>query len=84
MTQMLGMVIAMKWEWKGKEDKDDKSGILAFEFAAGKTSIELPDFGEAHYLAQLIHKEIQAAERRGALNAVARYARLGDEITNDA
>lgn len=73
----------MNWEWKGKEDNTDKSGILTFEFAAGKTSLELPDFGEAHYLAQLIHKEIQAAERRGAINAVTRYARLGDEITND-
>jgi hypothetical protein len=78
------MGVAMQWEWKGKEDKLDKSGILAFEFVGGKASIELPDFGEAHYLAQLIHKEIQAAERRGAMNAVARYARLGDEITNDA
>ena len=74
----------MKWEWKGKEDKADKSGILAFEFAAGKTSLELPDFGEAHYLAQLIHKEIQAAERRGAKTVVDKYARLGKEITEDA
>ena len=74
----------MKWEWKGKEDKMDKSGVLAFEFVGGKTSIELHDFGEAHYLAQLIHKEIQAAERRGAMNAVAKYERLGSEIANDA
>lgn len=74
----------MKWEWKGKEDKADKSGILAFEFVGGRTSIEIPGFREAHYLAQLIHKEIQAAERRGAMNAVARYERLGIEIANDA
>ena len=74
----------MNWEWKGKEDKADKSGILLFEFASGKTIIQLPDFGEANYLAKLINKEIQAAERRGAASAVARYARLGDEITNDA
>jgi len=78
------MEAAMEWEWKGKEDKDDKSGILAFKFVGGKTSIELPDFGAAHYLAQLIHKEIQVAERRGAANAVAKYERLGDEIANDA
>jgi hypothetical protein len=74
----------MKWEWNGKEDRLDKSGVLEFVFAAGKISIELPDFSQAHYLAQLIHKEIQAAERRGATNAVARYARLGNKITNDA
>lgn len=74
----------MEWEWKGKEDKADKTGILVFEFDSGKTSIGLPDFGEAHYLAQLIHKEIQAAERRGATKAVARYERLGKEIVEDA
>lgn len=80
----LNAEVAMKWEWKGKEDKLDKSGILTFKFVGGDASIELPDFGDAHYLAKLIHKEIQAAERRGAMTAVTRYARLGDEITNDA
>lgn len=74
----------MEWEWRGKEDKADKSGILAFEFAAGKASIELPDFGEAHYLAKLIEKEIRVAERRGATKTVDLYARLGVKITNDA
>ena len=76
-------VTTMEWEWKGKEDKADKSGILELEFNAGKTSIELPNFGEAHYLAQLIHKEIQAAECRGLMQAVARYTMLGDEIFNN-
>ena len=74
----------MKWEWTGKEEKADKSGILKLELFAGKTSLELPSFGEAHYLAQLIHKEIQAAERRGAKTAVDKYARLGKEITEGA
>jgi hypothetical protein len=74
----------MKWNWKGKEDKADTSGIVALEFWAGKTSIELPTFGDAHYLAQLIDKEIKTAEMRGAKNAVDKYARLGKEITNDA
>ena len=74
----------MKWEWKGKEDKADKSGILVFEFSAGKTSIELPGFREAHYLAGLINNEIRSAERRGATKAVALYASLGDKIANDA
>ena len=74
----------MKCDRKGKEDKSDKSGILVLEFSAGKTSIELPSVGEARYLARLINIEIRSAERRGATNAVALYASLGDKIANDA
>ncbi len=74
----------MEWEWKGSEDGADKSGIVRFEFSAGRTSIKLPDFGEAHYLAQLIHKEIQAAEFRGTKNTITKYAELGDSLERNA
>ncbi len=75
---------AMEWEWKGSENKDDNSGILRLEFSSGKASMILPDFGEAHYLANLIHNEIQLAERRGVTNAVAMYVKLSNEISNVA
>jgi hypothetical protein len=84
MTQRPGKEISVHWEWEGKEDMADKSGVLTLEFSAGKTRIELPDFGEAHCLAQLIRKEIQEAERRGTKIAVGKYASLGKDMTEGA
>lgn len=74
----------MDWEWKGNDNKEDASGLLILRFSAGNASVKLPSFGDAHYLAQLIHKEVSAGERRGADKAVQRYTKLGKEITDDA
>lgn len=74
----------MQWGWKGNEDIADKSGVLTFEFSAGKASISLPDFDQAQHLAQLIQKEIDGEKRKVSMDIVSRYARLGDEIANDA
>jgi predicted fused transcriptional regulator/phosphomethylpyrimidine kinase len=74
----------MQWGWKGNEDIADKSGVLTFEFSAGKASISLPDFGQARHLAQLILDEIDGEKRKVSMDIVSRYARLGDEIANDA
>lgn len=74
----------MEWKWIGKEEREDRSGILVLEFESESTSIELPDFAKAVHLAQLLHREIQAAERRGAKTTIDKYARLGKEIAEDA
>ena len=70
----------MKWEWKGGEDRGEQSGIITLNFTGGEVSFELPYFGKAHHLAQLVERETREAERRGLMEAVARYNALSESI----